>query len=149
MIYDRVMPGKTLQSSSEWALFVSRFSSGMLRKEEWTHGAHLAVGAWFLAHYSRLEAGVRLRTGIRHLNVCLGGENSDTSGFHETLTEFWVELVHRWICAHGASPESIARLIEHPEAASGVWRRCYDFDVPKSKKARRQWVAPARWPEIA
>lgn len=137
----------TLQSHANWKLFVSRFASGGLEKAEWTHGAHLAVGAWYLAEYSRLEAGVRLRTGIRHLNICLGGQNTDTSGFHETLTEFWVELVHRWISVHGAEPESIARLLEHPAAASGVWKGCYDFNVPQCKRARRQWVAPARWPE--
>lgn len=139
---------QALSSSSEWNNFVGRFSEGALKKEEWTHGAHLTVCAWYLGHYAPLEAGVRLRTGIRHLNVCLGGENTSTAGFHETLTEFWIRIVTAWLRIHGANPKSIALLLDHPEASSGLWRSCYDFDVPKCTRARRQWVEPARWPDL-
>lgn len=126
----------------------ARFTTATLRKEEWTHAAHLSVAAWYLTHYPPLEAGVRLRTGIRQLNLALGGQNTATAGFHETLTEFWIRLVSRWISTHGNSPDSIARLLAHPEAASGVWKHCYGFNVVQCTTARRQWISPARWPEI-
>jgi hypothetical protein len=136
-------------SSEELDTLAARFAAATLRKEEWTHGAHLSVAAWYLAHYPPLEAGVRLRSGIRKLNDALGGQNTATAGFHETLTEFWIRLVARWLSAHGSSAESITRLLTHPDAASGIWKRCYEFNVAQCTKARRQWIAPVRWPDLA
>ena len=90
--------------------FISRFAAGTLTKEEWTDAAHLRMASWYVFNFSSEEAGTRIRQGIRHLNVCLGGQNTEGAGYHETLTEFWIREVR----AHG--PEGVTEL------PAGLWR---------------------------
>ena len=36
----------------------------------------------------------RMRAGIIHLNSFHGTPNTDTRGYHETITRFWMDRVH-------------------------------------------------------
>ena len=114
--------------------FIARFEAGTLSKEEWTHEAHLRMAAWYVAEYPPIEAGVRIRTGIRHLNECLGGANTEDAGFHETLTEFWIREVRGHLAAHGTEG-----LLDLP---AGLWKRDYRSDLPKNRRARREYLKP-------
>ena len=134
------MGPETLENEINWEVFVGRFVSGTLKAEEWTHQAHLAVAAWFISRYPAIEAGVRIRTGIRHLNECLGGVNSASRGYHETLTEFWILEVRSHLAEHGAGLESIRLLTQLP---AGLWKKYYTIDLPKSRVARRQYIPHA------
>ena len=58
----------------------ARFTALTLRKDEWTHAAHLTVGAWHVDRYGAADALTRLREGIRRLNESHGNENSATAG---------------------------------------------------------------------
>ena len=69
---------------------IDRFVCGTLPAKEWTHEAHLTVGLWFVAHYGREEASVQMPKLIKKHNDISGTENSDTSGYHETITQFWI-----------------------------------------------------------
>ncbi|WP_031496026.1 hypothetical protein [Bryobacter aggregatus] len=128
-----------LIDEGSWADFVRHFEQGTLTREQWTHRAHLLVAAWYVSRYPPIEAGVRIRTGIRHLNECLGGSNTESAGFHETLTEFWIRTVRAHLKREGASLASVNRLLEVP---ADLWRAHYTIDLPSSRKARREWVAP-------
>jgi len=110
--------------------FIRRFEAGTLTKKEWTHEAHLKMAAWYVFNYPPIEAGVRIRVGIRHLNECLGGKNTESAGYHETLTEFWIREVR----SHG--PEKVEQL------SSDLWTRDYPIDLPKNRRARRVYVRP-------
>jgi hypothetical protein len=80
---------------------VSGFEDGTLPKPRWTHRAHLAVG---LVYCDRMPAPVALallRERIRRYNVASGGENTSTSGYHETITRFYVYIVRRFIAEDG------------------------------------------------
>ncbi len=110
--------------------FISRFEAGKLTKEEWTHAAHLRMAAWYVFNFSPEEAGEKIRRGIRHLNVCLGGQNTEDAGYHETLTEFWILEVR----AHG--PEGVTEL------PADLWKRDYPTDIVKDRRARREYVKP-------
>ena len=128
------------ENETEWEIFVSRFEAGTLTKEDFTHGAHLCVGAWFVAHFEPAEAGLRIRNGIRHLNECLGNENTETSGFHETLTEFWIRVIRSHLAVHGTSMASLELLVALP---AGLWRESYSIDLPNDLVARREYVEPS------
>ena len=58
--------------------FLSAFETFSLPKRQWTHAAHLAVGALYCLRYGEREALERLRIGIRRLNESHNVENSDT-----------------------------------------------------------------------
>lgn len=114
---------------------IERFEAGTLTKEEWTHEAHLRMAFHYVWNYPPIEAGVRIRVGIRHLNECLGGQNTEDAGFHETLTEFWIREVR----SHG--PENLEAVLCLP---SSLWRRDYAEDLPKDRRARRQYLPPTK-----
>src|SRR5687768_459807 len=84
-------PGPTVNSgSSRTEELVRRFRERTLSKAEWTHAAHLRVGLWHVLRFPSGEALERLRAGIRALNETHGNANTDTGGYHETITRFYV-----------------------------------------------------------
>lgn len=123
--------------------FIHSFEEGTIPKSEWTHAAHLRVACWYLLHYSREDAIERLRSGIRHLNECIGGRNTETSGYHETLTVFWVGVVGRFLAEYPGTPEEATEaVLAEYGTRSGLFRDYYSFNVPASREARARWVPP-------
>jgi hypothetical protein len=116
-----------------------------LREEEWTHHAHLAVGLWHVEQFGAEEALVRLRDGISRLNESFGNANTDTSGYHETITCAYVQLLHQFLneCpAEMAFEERVHRLVGGPLAGKQVLLRFYTPDTLWSSRARLAWVEP-------
>jgi hypothetical protein len=125
--------------------FVARFVSATLPREEWTHAAHLAVGAWHVHRYGADEALTRLRAGIRRLNESHGTPNSATSGYHETVTRAYVRLLAQFLAAcPGSLPLTarVERLLAGPLADRNVLSHFYSRDTLMSERARAGWVEP-------
>ena len=78
---------------------VARFRATTLPKPEWTHAAHLATGSWHVHHLGASRALADLRTGIRRLNDFHGTPNTDTSGYHETITRAYGVLLEAFLAA--------------------------------------------------
>jgi hypothetical protein len=97
---------------TNWQSLAERFATQQLTKQEWTHEAHLLVAAWFIHNYPPIEAGVRIRVGIRELNLALGGKNTPTSGFNEEITEYWIRRIRAHLEEHGASEHSLRLLLQ-------------------------------------
>ncbi len=57
-----------------------------LKKEEWTHAAHFAAALWLMRYRADLEPAAAMPGLIRAFNEAMGGVNSDTAGYHETIT---------------------------------------------------------------
>jgi hypothetical protein len=96
---------------------------------------------------SRLEGAAaidRIREGIQFLNGCHGTPNTDTRGYHETLTRFWVGIVAGFLKERGGRSELelVNELIESYAGRSGLWRDYYSFDLLKSAESRRGWIEP-------
>jgi len=72
---------------------IEKFNTATLPKSEWTHQAHLTVALWYLHTYEFHDAVCRLKSGIILLNNFHGTENTDRSGYHETLTIFWAKVI--------------------------------------------------------
>ena len=58
-----------------------------LAKEEWTHAAHFAAALWLMRYRADLQPSVAMPGLIRAFNESVGGVNSDTAGYHETITQ--------------------------------------------------------------
>jgi hypothetical protein len=86
----------------------------------------------------------RMRTGIRHLNSCLGGANTDHEGYHETLTRFWIGVVADFLKRESGAEDvaAVNRLVAEYAERRDLWKAAYRFDVVKSVEARRRWVPP-------
>jgi NTE family protein len=123
----------------------ARFAVPSLRDAEWTHVAHLAVGAWHVDRYGADDALLRLRDGIRRLNVSLGGTNTPTSGYHETITAAYVRLITAFLeaCPSGLPLDArVKRLLASPLAGRNMLFTFYSRDRLLSTEARAAWVEP-------
>jgi hypothetical protein len=86
-----------------------------------------------------------IRDAIRHYNASQGGHNTDTSGYHETLTRLWIGAVAATLTTLPsgiARLESVRRVYRAYARRSGLFRNWYGFDLLKSIHARKEWVAP-------
>jgi hypothetical protein len=85
-----------------------------------------------------------MQEGIPTYNVAVGGQNTEDSGYHETLTCLWAKIVSDFIAA-GQFPTTMAAVSE-TVARYGEERKLheafYTFDVVADKRARREWVPP-------
>src|SRR5262245_54606656 len=81
----------------ELASIVAAFEEGSLPRSQWHHRTHLIVASWYLSHLERAEAKQRICQGIQHYNCCQGIPNTAESGYHETLTLFWIAVVTRFL----------------------------------------------------
>jgi hypothetical protein len=76
---------------------VKKFEDRTLLKAEWTHAAHLTVGLYYCFHYSFGVARNLMRDGIYWLNDMHGTPNTHSSGYHETLTIFWLNKIAEFL----------------------------------------------------
>ena len=123
----------------------ARFARLTLPKGEWTHAAHLTVGAWHVDRYGAAEALTRLRDGIRRLNESHGTSNTATSGYHETITAAYVTLLAAYLAAcppELALPARVDRLLAGPLAARDMLFTFYTRERLMSVEARARWIEP-------
>lgn len=115
-----------------------------LPKAEWTHDAHLRAGLWHVLNHGAVTALALLRARITAYNESVGTANTDTSGYHETITRFYVTVIDRFVA--GADRDApIDQLAAQLIAESGDRRlplRHYSEQRLFSVVARRSWVEP-------
>lgn len=137
-----------LRSERGLSEFLQHWRAGTLPKSEWTHAAHVAVGACHVFEYPADEALEKIRAGIIHYNTCVGTANTDHSGYHETLTRFWTGLMATLLRTQQSSSrlEFVSAALGLFGGDSALFRRYYSFDVVNDVRARREWIAPDRQP---
>lgn len=125
--------------------FLRGFEEGTYPAKQWTHAAHLAMAGGYLTRMSADEALQFLRERIAAYNVAQGGMNTDSSGYHESLTVFWIKLVAAHLA--GLDPamsrvDKVRSVVETFAPRRDIFREYWSFDVVKSVEARRSWVPP-------
>jgi hypothetical protein len=132
-------------SLDQLQVLAARFAAAAIPATEWTHQMHLVMGAWHVARFGPDEALERLRAGIRALNAAHGTVNSDTRGYHETITCAYVRLIAAFMSARPpaeALDACVAALLASPLAARDALTRHYSRALLFSPAARRGWVEP-------
>lgn len=123
---------------------IKEFESCTLPREEWTHAAHLLVGLWYLTRYEKLEATNLIRRNIQKYNLAHGIATTKTSGYHETITLFYIHLVSRYLC-EASKTSSIVLLFDGLIDSYGdrsLPLRYYSKERLMSWEARTRWVEP-------
>ena len=131
--------------TSEEALrsFVQAWEERRLPKAAWTHAAHVAVAAWYAFEADPTVTFARMRSGIIRFNESVGTSNTETGGYHETLTRFWAGEISGFISqGHFSTRLSAATAAVERFGRSDYFRNFYSHDVVADKQARREWVAP-------
>ncbi|MFN7979744.1 MAG: hypothetical protein U0P30_16540 [Vicinamibacterales bacterium] len=130
-----------LASPEAFTTFVAAWETGTLPKHEWSHAAHVAVGACYALRHGAAALD-RTREGIRRYNAAVGTANTDTSGYHETLTRFWAEVLAAEVAGETDEWRAATRAVARYGEDRDLHALHYGFDVVRSVHARRAWVAP-------
>jgi hypothetical protein len=115
-----------------------------LPKSKWTHSAHFAAALWMLRCHPEIDVGREMPELIRAYNEATGVENTDSSGYHETITQASLRAARdfRTNNAHLSLHETCNELMSSPLGSSdwllAYWTRQRLF----SAEARKAWIAP-------
>ena len=126
---------------------IERIGRGMidrsLPKPQWTHAAHFAAAFWLLRRPD--TDAVRDMPGfIRAYNEATGTPNTDTGGYHETITLASLRAAKSWLTArprenlHSALEGLLASPFGRSDWLLTYWTRPVLFSVA----ARRTWIEP-------
>ena len=126
---------------------IARIGEGViartLPKAEWTHAAHFAAAVWVLTR-PHLDGFRDMPDLIRAYNEATGVTNTDTAGYHETITQASLRAAHAQLAARPQATLSavLGELLAGPLGRSDwlltYWSRERLFSI----EARRAWVEP-------
>ena len=136
-----------LDSAATLDGFVADWHGHRLPREAWTHGAHVGVCAYYAFDHDEEATLAIMRPGIRTFNESVGGQNTATSGYHESVTRVWVMAIAAHLRANPAEPMgggSRSAVDCDSTSPREVLQQCYSFDVIADSRARAEWVPPDR-----
>jgi hypothetical protein len=116
-----------------------------LSREEWTHEAHLAATTYLLLRRPNVDLDKQLPDIIRRFNESVGGVNSDSEGYHETITRVFLRGVRLFLAeADPKEPlhELVNELLLSPMGRRDWPLRFYSRALLFSVEARRSFVPP-------
>jgi hypothetical protein len=128
---------------------VERIGEGLLERTlpraEWTHEAHLAATTWLLTRRADVDIDTVLPGIIRGYNESAGGVNSDSEGYHETITRVFLHGVRLFLAeADLREPlhELVNQLLLSPMGRRDWPLRFYSRGLLFSVEARRNFIPP-------
>src|SRR4051812_14948418 len=126
---------------------INRIGRGVLDrtlpKREWTHAAHFAAAFWVLTRPG-MHAEREMPKLIRAYNETTGTPNTDTGGYHETITLASLRAAQAWLHArpksalHDALNSMLSSDYGRSDWLLAHWSPALLFSV----EARRSWVDP-------
>jgi hypothetical protein len=125
-------------------LFLTAFENGTLPKERWTHAAHIFGGACYVHRLGEAVALDHMRLSVKRYNIAVGGQNTPTSGYHETITVFWIKLLAAFLATHQpvARTDFAALAVSHLAPQRNIYARYYSYHLVDSSEARAHWQPP-------
>lgn len=134
----------SFETDADIAALLDGFRSCTLPKEKWTHAAHWAAALGLIAE-DAAAAHREMPRMIRAYNESVGGKNTDTEGYHQTITIASLKAAeHAYRGAPGDMPlhEILSGLLSgpcgKPDWILDYWSRETLFSV----QARREWIEP-------
>lgn len=122
------------KTDEEVERLIEAFEERTLPKDEWTHAAHLTVGLYYCLNCPFALARNLMRDGIHWLNDAHGTPNTERSGYHETLTVFWLLTIEEFVGKSNCGCLA--------ELANGLTKSC-DAKLPLRFYSRELLFSPA------
>jgi hypothetical protein len=116
-----------------------------LPKPEWTHAGHFAAVLWVLRHRPHWDPTMEMPRLIRAYNECTGVANTDTSGYHETITLASIRAARSVLERHAADLplHAVVNAVLASELGRSEWLlRYWSKERLFSVEARRHWIEP-------
>jgi hypothetical protein len=128
---------------------IVRIGEGLLARTlprpDWTHEAHLAATTYLLTRRPDVDIDRELPGIIRSYNESVGGVNSDSEGYHETITRVFLHGVRLFLAeADLTEPlhELVNELLLSPMGRRDWPLRFYTPERLFSVEARRKFIPP-------
>jgi hypothetical protein len=122
--------------------FLAAFEACTL--DEFHHRDHVKVTYLYLRRHPLDDAIGKVRSGLQHLAVAWGAPVDDLErGYHETITEAWVRLVHLALSDDGTAQSADAFCDGHPKLMEKTYLHSfYSRERLTSWEAKRGFVEP-------
>ncbi len=124
---------------------VNGLLDGTWPEPDWKHREHCVATAGLILFRPELDLEQELPGIIQRYNVAQGGQNTDTSGYHHTITLLYLKAIRNFISGIPAEtgPVNICRqLLVSPLGRKEYPLRYYSSNLLFSVEARRGWVVP-------
>ena len=134
----------TFISEDEIATIANGLANRTLPKAAWTHAAHFAAVLWMLSNRSRDQVSDEFPGLIRAYNEATGVANTDSSGYHETITQASIRAARDFLLQNPERPlfatcnALMASRLGKSDWLLAHWSRERLF----SAEARRVWIEP-------
>jgi hypothetical protein len=123
--------------------FLQQFESLSYPFDQWHHRAHVKLAYLYTVRFGVEAAAQKLREGIRAYNAANKVEETATSGYHETMTQAWLRIIHTTIEEYGPRATADEFFDFHPQLSQKkILRLFYSVDLFMSPLARREFVQP-------
>jgi hypothetical protein len=135
--------GAPYHSSAEVLRLMREFEACSLPRGRWTHHAHLVVALCYLVRHGEAKATALIRDGIRRYNEACGIKTTRSSGYHETITLFYIRVIRKFL-SDANRDCTLAAL------ANALISACGDKNLPLEYYSRERllsWEARTTWLE--
>jgi hypothetical protein len=116
-----------------------------LPREEWTHEAHLAASLWIARERRDINPRTDMAAIISSYNVAVGGVNDDSQGYHDSITQIYIEAVRVHLSRRDPSEplvQSVNALLTSNFGQRDLPLRFYSKERLFSVEARRKFIDP-------
>jgi hypothetical protein len=128
---------------SEDDTFLAQFEAATWPLAEWHHKQHIKVAYLYLSRYPFEAAMTRLREKIKAFNAANNLPDELTSGYHETMTQAWLRLVHFTLCEYGPAENADAFYEANPQLSQKkTLRFFYTKERFQTMEAKTGFVEP-------
>ena len=129
------------KSMQEVESLVCAFEEQATSLEKWDHQMHLAICCWYVMKTPG-AAEESMRDGIQALNRKLGVMTTPSSGYHETLTLFWIAKVRSLVEVCSGPEIAVLNAVVGGLADRSLVYFHYSRELISSNDARRTWREP-------
>ena len=121
--------------------FLAAFEACML--DEFHHRDHVKVAYLYLRRHSLDEAIAKVRAGLQALAAAWKAPDDLQRGYHETMTQAWVRLVHLTLSEYGAAESAEAFCEQQPQLMQKTHLQLfYSPERLTTWEAKREFVEP-------
>lgn len=136
--------GIPMPSLREIEAIASGFMDRSMPPSAFHHREHLIVTTYLLWTEPEVDWRVSLPPLIRQYNEAHGGANTDTAGYHHTITMVYLGAIEHVLAqgGHETLDDACSGVLSSPAASAELPLACYSRERLFSVGARRGWVAP-------
>jgi len=116
-----------------------------LPRQEWTHEAHLAATTYLVLKHPEIDLDIELKGIISRYNESAGTPNSDSEGYHDTITRAYLRGIRLFLDeADVGRPihDLVNELLMTPMGRRDWPLRFWSKNRLMSIEARRAWIEP-------